>query len=236
MGMSPARPQPSTRSALRRSPLTPSSAAVRGARVRAQAVVHLSVVVIGVGSAAFHATLQHVAQQADETPMVWSMLVWTYAVWQPELGLSRGAERLWVVGSSAFAVVFAVVHYEYRFVLAFQVLFGVLVVINLYRIFTRWFPRVRGEPGSRMKGLYWQTMLLAFACWMGDQHLCHHASAMPINPQGHAFWHLLMAASSYIGPTLIQFEHARLLGWDPVWEWTAFGLLPYPVPRKTQRK
>ena len=38
--------------------------------------VYIGVIVIGLGSAAFHATLLKVAQQCDETPMIWLVLCW----------------------------------------------------------------------------------------------------------------------------------------------------------------
>jgi hypothetical protein len=55
----------------------------QGFEVRFQGV-YIGVAVIGLGSAAFHATLLKVAQQCDETPMIWSVLCWLYLLYEPD--------------------------------------------------------------------------------------------------------------------------------------------------------
>ena len=39
-------------------------------------MMFIASIVTGIGSAMFHGTLQLVHQQADETPMIWDVLVW----------------------------------------------------------------------------------------------------------------------------------------------------------------
>ncbi|CAN6281794.1 unnamed protein product [Urochloa humidicola] len=39
-------------------------------------VLHISNMILAIGSMIFHATLQHVLQQSDETPMVWEILLY----------------------------------------------------------------------------------------------------------------------------------------------------------------
>jgi hypothetical protein len=44
---------------------------------------------------------------------------------------------------------------------------------------------------------YPKTVLAALMCWLCDLHLCTTMRSLPVNPQGHALWHLLMALSVY---------------------------------------
>src|SRR5437016_2021872 len=46
---------------------------IRPSRDWSFAFQYMSVALIGLGSAAYHATLLHASQQSDETPMVWSI-------------------------------------------------------------------------------------------------------------------------------------------------------------------
>ena len=46
-------------------------------------------------------------------------------------------------------------------------------------------------------GRYPKTVLAALMCWLCDMHMCATLRSLPVNPQGHALWHMLMALSVY---------------------------------------
>lgn len=82
---------------------------------------------VGLGSIAFHCTLQYWAQMWDEVPMVWSILVWVYCFIMME---SEGSWPL-AMAMSLYGAMWALVHYQGAFVTAFQIHFGFLVVAGL---------------------------------------------------------------------------------------------------------
>ncbi|OVA20044.1 Ceramidase [Macleaya cordata] len=124
-------------------------------------VLHISNMILAIGSMLFHATLQHVQQQSDETPMVWEMLLYLYILYSPD--------------------------WHYR---------------------------------STMP-----TFLFLYGAVFAAVH-SQEISSWYVNPQGHAFWHVLMGFNSYFANTFLMFCRAQQLGWSP--RVVHFmGLLPY---------
>nr|GEV51921.1 alkaline ceramidase-like [Tanacetum cinerariifolium] len=122
-------------------------------------VLHLSNMALAIGSVMYHATLQHVQQQSDETPMVWEMLLYIYILYSPD--------------------------WHYRSTMpTFLFLYGV-----------------------------------SFAA-------LHSISRFPVNPQGHALWHVFMGFNSYFANTFLMFCRAKQREWNP--KVVHFmGILPY---------
>ncbi|KAI9993466.1 hypothetical protein PInf_015549 [Phytophthora infestans] len=44
-----------------------------------------------------------------------------------------------------------------------------------------------------------------------DYHYCHIVRELPINPQGHAWWHMFMGISTYHGPIFMQYVRMEQL-------------------------
>eukprot|EP00696_Hemimastix_kukwesjijk_P008203 gnl/Hemi2/20377_TR6763_c0_g1_i2.p1 gnl/Hemi2/20377_TR6763_c0_g1~~gnl/Hemi2/20377_TR6763_c0_g1_i2.p1 ORF type:complete len:190 (+),score=50.85 gnl/Hemi2/20377_TR6763_c0_g1_i2:66-635(+) len=102
---------------------------------------YLGIICIGVGSALFHATLGLVAQQLDETPMIWSLLVWAFVVYDADVRavlLPRAPTLLALVPAllTMYGVVFSVLHFWYRFTSVFQIHFAAWVGVCLVRFYT----------------------------------------------------------------------------------------------------
>lgn len=73
-------------------------------------VLQSLVIVIGIGSAAFHGTLRYGTQMWDEIPMIWALLSWYYLLLQVHSPPRRGAPWL-----RMFLVVYAIVVCAFRF-------------------------------------------------------------------------------------------------------------------------
>ena len=250
--------------------------------------VYFGVIVIGLGSAAFHATLLKVAQQCDETPMIWSCLCWLYLLYEPEWaetdallaapreGLdaklaalhsaaggggrlhrllhaltapadraerwlrqrqlrgggaacctpSRRTAALWLYG-----ICFAALHAAFEPTLLFFAQFFLLIAYCMRKIVVLRASCV-DELANLLAARYPRTVIVAFACWNLDMHFCQSMRALPINPQGHAWWHLLMALSVFWGMQFMHFVRAAQLGWRPVVRRGLFGLPLVHVDRK----
>ncbi|MED6118609.1 hypothetical protein PIB30_004213 [Stylosanthes scabra] len=130
-------------------------------------VLHLSNMALAIGSVLYHATLQNVQQQSDETPMVWEMLLYLYILYSPD--------------------------WHYR------------------------------------------TTMPIFLFLYGDRFFCKEVSTWPINPQGHAMWHLFMGFNSYFANTFLMFCRAQQRGWKPKIV-RLMGVLPYVKIDKLKRK
>mmetsp|Transcript_24980 Transcript_24980/g.48544 ORF Transcript_24980/g.48544 Transcript_24980/m.48544 type:complete len:293 (+) Transcript_24980:207-1085(+) len=173
---------------------------------------------VGVGSAAFHCTLQYWAQMWDEVPMVWTMLVWSYC----HLMMDHPGSWLLAGAMLVYGIVWSFIHYDGGHVLEFQVHFGILVVAGIVMIAraVRKHCKLTVLPCTTqevngihkkwrklrlMAQLYVVYISLAFAFWIIDQAVCPSLHALPVNPQLHAWWHLLAGLNTHFG---LQFTMA----------------------------
>ncbi|KAH8493444.1 hypothetical protein H0E87_020257 [Populus deltoides] len=154
-------------------------------------VLHISNMILAIGSMIFHATLQRVQQQSDETPMVWEMLLYMYILYSPDWHY-RSTMPIFLF---LYGVVFAAVHSV-------------------------------DASAKRLAKMYVATLLIGTLCWLFDRIFCKEISSWPINPQGHALWHVFMGFNSYLANTFLMFCRARQRGWSP--KVVHFmGFLPY---------
>jgi len=150
----------------------------------------LAASLIGLGSAFYHATLTLVGQTFDVVGMyllATLLLLWSV---QPRLQW-RVTQRViaYVLGNAALLALLIVVPEVRRYVFA-----GLMLAILLLQRRTRRTLRSRQSP----QFLVWAVglLLVGFAVWITDitKTLCDPTSAF----QGHAVWHVLGAASSFM--------------------------------------
>jgi dihydroceramidase len=170
---------------------------------------------VGLGSAYFHGTLTHLGQMADELPMVYSMIIWWFILFRmnefKQIKSKLFAIDILIVFGIFYGLLWTYVHSLQTFVLIFQghmslmVLGGIITLIYLYR-----------QPNHhvyRLKYLlvvYVSLLISAFVCWTMDQQLCERMnSGSRLNPQLHAWWHVLGAAHCHLG--IVCAEAMRLL-------------------------
>ena len=122
-------------------------------------------------------------QQADETPMVWSILAWTYLLWEADIRrvsplLAKALVPLMVI----YGAVFAALHWHYRWVIGFQLHFAAFVFGDLVRFLRHW--REHPDPQAAVLAAgYVNLGFVGFSLWMMDQHMCETMHNLPINPQ-----------------------------------------------------
>ena len=149
-------------------------------------------------------------QQADELPMVWHLLMSMYCVNRDAVGTDIQTKGIVTSILLAYAMVFSILHVMLKTTTAFQVHFGVLLGLCLFRMYTRFRKVDPGENGKQIVTLFASSGLLGFACWLVDYHACDWASQLPINPQGHSLWHLFMGYSAFCSVVMLKvFESAE---------------------------
>ncbi|KAJ4976119.1 hypothetical protein NE237_001225 [Protea cynaroides] len=173
-------------------------------------ILHISNMILAIGSMLFHATLQNVQQQSDETPMVWEMLLYIYILYSPDWHYrSTMPTFLFLYGA-----VFAIVHSQFRFVTGFKVHYVILCLICTPRMY-KYYIYSEDAAAKRLAKFYVGTLLLGSMWWLCDRLFCKEISRWYFNPQGHALWHVLMGFNSYFANTFLMFCRAQQRGWAP---------------------
>ncbi|KAI8923932.1 ceramidase, partial [Entophlyctis helioformis] len=197
-------------------------------------VAFLTIVVVGLGSVAFHGTLHKFAQALDEVPMLYSSLTFVYIGVCQRYRLLPSRRRLFATVLCLHAIVTTLLvtlsHGPLQFVL-FHTSFGTAHVYALYhavQVYRSRRARLMAAQHSltstqssnghiqqqqqqaprdailwtfeRGAALYGSAMV----CWIVDMTLCEYVNpgyestaVLPINPQLHAWWHVLASLGLY---------------------------------------
>ncbi|KAF4349619.1 hypothetical protein CsatB_025392 [Cannabis sativa] len=189
-------------------------------------VLHLSNMTLAIGSMVYHATLQRVQQQGDETPMVWEMLLYIYILYSPDWHYRSTMPTFLFLYGAAFAVFHSLV----RFGMGFKVHYMILCLLCIPRMY-KYYIHTTDAHAKWLAKLYLGTILVGSFCWLFDRVFCKNISFWYINPQGHALWHVLMGFNSYFANTFLMFCRAQQLGWNPKVV-QCLGFLPYVKVQK----
>lgn len=169
---------------------------------------------VAFGSMLFHSMLWYSSQLLDELPMVYAALVWCYCL----LGIYDDRKaRLLRISFAAYAVLWTLLHARGAFTVLFQLQYAVLILTGValtdrslrlatgHGVFSFLFTSDSVAPRSGLWMLvhlvrcHIAWLAIAFVLWISDQLACEHWHALPINPQLHAWWHVLVAVSVHIG-------------------------------------
>jgi dihydroceramidase len=200
-------------------------------RVEARFVIcFLGLAVVGLGSAAFHGTLLHVAQVLDELPMVYCSLVMAYCLVARTKDVSRDAQQLrrWQLGFSLYGAGFTAAYFlsPYYFVL-FIASFAAVVT---YLVLQGWRIVFRLSDSPALRKIYLiaagSFVAAVGVFWIPERALsCAHPFQL-IHP--HLWFHLLAMVGTYGGFLLALYDRLALLEQDPVLRTKG---LPWVAPR-----
>ncbi|PRQ32781.1 putative ceramidase [Rosa chinensis] len=110
-----------------------------------------------------------------------------------------------------YGVVFAAIHSVVRFEIGFEVHYVILCLFYIPRMY-KYYIYTQDVYAKRLAKLYVATLLRGSLCWLNDNVFCIEISSWPINPQGHALWHLFMGFNSYFVNTFLMFCRAEQRG------------------------
>ncbi|KXJ26016.1 alkaline ceramidase [Exaiptasia diaphana] len=170
-------------------------------------LIFFLLVVIGVCSAYFHATLSLVGQLLDELAILWVIMA-AFAMWAPK----------WIIRICPF--------YGNRHRLVYlMVLFGVFgtllgfihPIVNAFALLSLGPPlvsllvyEVMGSPNKVVHRLgFFCTFLwiTAIACWINDRVFCETWKSLSF-PYLHCGWHILIFVASYLACVIAAYIHA----------------------------
>jgi hypothetical protein len=159
---------------------------------------------LGVGSALFHATRTYLGGLLDTAGMQGAAAFMLAACARrlapnadPRAAEKRDAHTFWSIAMLGTALAVTFEQHERRIFVIEMIAASVMELLILRR--------TRITRADRWLGLSWMTFVPAYTLWWLDRHhVACHSSAHLVN--GHAAWHLLMAASLFC----IQRFHAEL--------------------------
>lgn len=184
-------------------------------------VLHVSNMTLAIGSMLYHATLQNVQQQSDETPMVWEVLLYMYILYSPDWHYRSTMPIFLFVYGAAFAIAHSVFHFG----IGFKVHYIILILLCVPRMY-KYYIYTKDVSAKRLAKLFLVTFLFGSLFGFCDRIFCKEISRWPINPQGHALWHVFMGFNSYFANTFLMFCRAQQRGWSPK-VLHLMGALPY---------
>ncbi|KAK8464740.1 hypothetical protein PHAVU_010G071057 [Phaseolus vulgaris] len=193
-------------------------------------VLYVTIMALAIGSMLYHATLQRVQQQSDEIPMMWEILLYMFILYSPDWHYPRTMPIFLVL----YGVIFAIVHSVVRFGIGFKLHYVILCLLCSPRMY-KYYIYSDCVSAKSLGKLYVVTFLLGGLCWLCDHVFCNQISRWPINPQGHALWHLFMGFNSYFANTFLMFCRAQQLACSPKVV-RLMGVLPYVKIEKPKRQ
>lgn len=184
-------------------------------------VLHMSNIILSIGSMIYHATLRQMQQQGDETPMVWEMLLYIYIIYSPDWHYKTTMPIFLFL----YGVVFAILHSQIRFGIGFMLHYALLCLLCAPRTY-KYYIHTEDRSAKQLAKLYVATLLVGAVCWLCDRLFCKYISRWYFNPQGHALWHALMGFNVYFANTFLMYCRAQQREWNPKIK-HFLGFLPY---------
>nr|GEX67709.1 alkaline ceramidase-like [Tanacetum cinerariifolium] len=136
-------------------------------------ILHVSNMILSIGSMLFHATLQRLQQQGDETPMVWEMLLYIYILYSPDWHYKSTMPTFLFL----YGAVFAVFHSQIRFDIGFKLHYIMLCLLCIPRMY-KYYILTQDKPAKRLAKLYVLTLFLGLLCWLVFDVLSGSATRM----------------------------------------------------------
>lgn len=142
--------------------------------------------------------------------MVWEMLLYMYILYSPDWHYRSTMPTFLFLYGAFFASVHAFVHFG----IGFKAHYGILCLLCIPRMY-KYYIHTQDASAKRLAKLYLATLALGSLCWLCDRFFCNKISRWPINPQGHALWHVFMGFNSYFANAFLMFCRAQQRGWAP---------------------
>lgn len=170
----------------------------------------VSLLILGLGSFAFHATLRQTMQFADELSMLglgWSMLIAVFTVRKPTL-----QDKLIKAACAVFFPAFAVFYVQSGEIVYHATAFFIILTLIVARCQYLFYFHKSSFPAQKMcswavRG-QWAiiTLLVGYALWHMDLELCAQFRAIRAHVgypwafllEPHGWWHILTAVSASV--------------------------------------
>lgn len=162
--------------------------------------------------------------------MVWEMLLYLYVLYSPDWHYRSTMPTFLFLYGAGFAIIHSLVHFE----LGFKLHYVALCLICIPRMY-KYYIKTKEVAARRLAYLYIATLCLGALFWFLDRIFCDVISLWYINPQGHAWWHILMGLNAYFENTFLMYCRGEQLGWQSEVA-HLFGFLPYVKIQKPKKQ
>jgi len=139
--------------------------------------------------------------------MVWEILLYMYVLYSPDWHYRSTMPTFLFLYGAAFAVV----HFFARFQVVFKLHYIGLCFLCIPRMY-KYYIQTKDVTAKRLAKLWVLTLTLGTLCWLVDRIFCKKLSHWCVNPQGYAWWHVLMGLNSYYANTFLMFCQAQQRG------------------------
>ncbi|KAK1234821.1 alkaline ceramidase ydc1 [Marasmius sp. AFHP31] len=178
-------------------------------------VGYLGFALVGIGSFAFHATLQYEAQLADELPMIYvaAMALWLLGDRDQGFSIRTFRQKSRITLLIAFDLLFTWAYSIYRNPIFHQVVFAILMItatlrtVYLLRVspVCDRIPQDKTNVVNKWFAIGAATFAFGFLVWNLDNIYCDSLTKMKAYVgyplafflEGHAWWHILTALGTY---------------------------------------
>lgn len=199
-------------------------------------LANVSIIVVGLGSVAFHGTLQFRYQMWDEVPMLWTVVVVLYSLLEHDKASTKYGKFLPIalaVYAAVGTLATSLLHGNASF-FSFHSFYGTAksaCIICVYK-----FVRCLDEREQRLRtvmkrGLY--SLVLAIILWVTDLKLCSVLQKLPSYNHWnfHAFgWHLLVSCALYSLIVGLWYHRLKCVLGKEVKLGNFIGLIPVVIP------
>ncbi|KYQ94181.1 alkaline dihydroceramidase [Tieghemostelium lacteum] len=168
---------------------------------------YLSLAIIGIGSAFYHATLLYKYQLFDEFPMIITISLFVYCkltldqVQDTDSSQYKIFRKILPYLLTGYVVTVAAIITVIRDIpTILQASFGflVLVCVTLSSQYARSIKMdLRNSNPKKLLAYCVGSMLVAYLCWLVERKLCSDGYVIP-GVQLHAIWHVLTGAAAYL--------------------------------------
>jgi dihydroceramidase len=194
-------------------------------------LAYVALVVIGLGSAAFHGTLLYGPQLLDELPMLYGASIWLFVLVTAHKEFPKNQETLLQLGLTLYSLLATYLVIAFRYSLGAVVLpvaFGVLVAANALQMRRLFYRHELRETGLRhvAKASFFY-FFLGTVVWVLERPTCAYTEALHF----HSLWHILSGAGGYFLCTFGAGCRALKRGY-PVRVHVSQSMLPLTSSRK----
>ncbi|GAB6027076.1 hypothetical protein CHUAL_013802 [Chamberlinius hualienensis] len=171
-------------------------------------IVWILLIIVGVTSAYFHATLSMVGQILDELSILWVMLAGTY-LWAPPKVLPnvfKQNRKIFIQSIVMFGIIGTGLAFIQPAFNAFALMtFGIPAAVLLLVEVRRSNDSRAVRLGLRCAG-FW---VFGVICWINDRMFCEMWSSAFNFQYFHAIWHILIFNAAYPACVLYAYFHVR---------------------------
>jgi Ceramidase len=194
-------------------------------------IMYSIIIIIGLGSATLHATLNAWPQSFDEVPMLWMNVAFLYSFFECHAPPGKPKMKLLPYLLTAVAMGQTVVYYTFQeFYHVFLATYiSVVVVVVLWSGWLAFLPSTPIVARNLWKTALLSYVLIGSPLWIFEMMQCENLLPYYRLMGGttfHILWHLGAGIGSYLTILFLSALRISSRGGEPALKWVCLGLCP----------